>query len=170
MPTLLYRESQNLNFAIAAPVLQSFFKSAQSKTPTTTVPKGIAKNLPSIPMNPNIENSRPDSPSPVKPKTKTQPKKEITMFDVDPELAALRKAAEGGNAEAQYDFAVFYHKRAKHDAVAMKSYHKYSGKGKSEAKHGYEQALSWYNKSASQGYAKAMCALGDIYNGSDSFD
>ena len=48
MTTLLYRESQNLNFAIASLVLQNFFKSAQVKTPTTTIPKDIDNKVETI--------------------------------------------------------------------------------------------------------------------------
>ena len=57
---------------------------------------------------------------------------------------SLRKAAELGNAKAQYGLALLYA----------------SGQG---VRHSVRQALAWYLKAAEQGFAPAQCILGNKY-------
>src|SRR5438876_377180 len=60
-------------------------------------------------------------------------------------LSRLRKAAEQGDAKAQFDLAVMY----------------YKGRGLPQD---YAEAARWYRKAADQGYAKAQFNLGSMYH------
>src|SRR5207245_11134921 len=60
-------------------------------------------------------------------------------------LSRVRKAAEQGEAKAQFDLAGMY----------------YKGRGLPQD---YAEAARWYRKAADQGYAKAQRNLGDMYH------
>ena len=60
-------------------------------------------------------------------------------------LSRVRKAAEQGDAKAQFDLAVMC----------------YKGRGLQQD---YAEAARWYRKAADQGYAKAQMNLGDMYH------
>lgn len=60
------------------------------------------------------------------------------------EVSRLRKAAEQGDASAQYNLGVCYA----------------NGKGVEQDK---QEAVKWYRKAAEQGYAKSQCQLGFCY-------
>ena len=62
----------------------------------------------------------------------------------DVEVTKLKRAAENGNAKAQYDLGVRY----------------YNGGGVSQ---NYAEAIKWYRKAAEQGYAMAQNKLGIMY-------
>ena len=55
-----------------------------------------------------------------------------------------RKAADQGNAQAQFNLGIMYH----------------GGQGVAQD---FKAAMVWYRKAADQGHAKAQCALGIMY-------
>ena len=66
-----------------------------------------------------------------------------TKFD-DASVSSLKKSAEQGDAEAQFELGEMY----------------YNGY---DVAQDYKQAFSWYKKSAEQGYAYAQLQLGGMY-------
>ncbi len=69
----------------------------------------------------------------------------------DARFNQLLGAAEGGDAEAQYELAVAYAE----------------GRGDVDADERKEQALLWLTRAANQGHAGAMAELGSLYMGTD---
>ena len=69
----------------------------------------------------------------------------------DARFNQLLGAAEGGDAEAQYDLAVVY----------------VEGRGDVDDDERKEQALFWSTRAANQGHAGAMAELGSLYMGTD---
>lgn len=64
--------------------------------------------------------------------------------NTDRNFAEIYKAAEQGDAEAQYNLGLFY----------------YKGNGVAQ---NYAEAVKWWEKAAKQEYAKAQWSLGDCY-------
>lgn len=68
----------------------------------------------------------------------------IQKQGAEPDYQQYRKAAEHGNAEAQFHVGVCYE----------------NGQG---VEQNYGEAAQWYRKAAEQGYAEAQCSLGLFY-------
>ena len=98
----------------------------------------------------------------------------------DDKLDQLRKDAETGKAQAQYDLGVMYsfgQGVEKDFAEAVKWYRKAAEQGHATAQHNlgvmyqdgqgvekdYAKALKWYRKAADQGKASAQCNLGLMF-------
>ena len=77
-----------------------------------------------------------------KPEKDTSPAADTSPV-ADP-IETLRKAAEQGNADAQYDFGVLY----------------FYGE---EIPKDYAEAVKWFRKAAEQGHDFAQMSLGDMY-------
>ena len=92
----------------------------------------------------------------------------------------FRKAADQGDAEAQYNLGVMYdngHGVQQDYQEAVKWYRKSADQGVAEAQYNlgimycngdgvqqnYQEAVKWYKKSADQGNAQAQYNLGDMY-------
>ncbi len=95
-------------------------------------------------------------------------------------VAMYRKAADHGDADAQYNLGLIYHLGTcvtKDDSKAFAWFRKAADQGGAEAQHSlgvmydnghgvardYTKALSWYRKAAHQGNAKAQTLLGISY-------
>jgi TPR repeat protein len=75
------------------------------------------------------------------PEKNTSPAAEASPAD---DIETMRKAAEAGDAVAQYNLGLMYH----------------DGEGVPED---YAEAFKWFRKAAEQRYAKAQYSLGDMY-------
>ena len=101
-------------------------------------------------------------------------------FADDQDIEQLRKAAEQGDAAAQYNLGVMYKKGAgvpEDDSEAVKWCRRAAKQGLAAAQHGlgvmyekgagvpenYAEALKWYRKAAEQGYTSAQLRFGIMY-------
>jgi TPR repeat protein len=92
----------------------------------------------------------------------------------------LRKAAEQGDADAQFRLGTMYRKGrgvGQDDAEAVKWYLKAAEQGQAKAQHSlawmyrrgsgvpqdYSEAVTWFRRAAEQGYARAQNSLGRMY-------
>lgn len=143
MPTMIYREGQNLNFAISPIVLQEFFSQASSKAATMQEPEfNAVKNFHVSALQGN-EGSQ------------------CLLGDA---YSTGAFTINGVTIPRDDEWAVYwYHQAAEQDEVYAQNklaYMYYWGKG---VKQDYKQAAYWYQKAAKHGHAESQYVLGLMY-------
>jgi len=120
-----------------------------------------------------------------KPEKDTSPVADPIETPAADPIETLRKAAEQGDADAQYDFGVLHANGKggvpKDHAEALKWFRKAAEQGHAEAQYGLvmsyafgfgvpkdnAEAIKWCRKAAEQGHAEAQVYLGRIYDKGD---
>lgn len=180
MPTLQYREGQNLNFAISPHILRDFISSLQDKAVSVNPP-----DVDSIELLTSIAEQGSLSGQCFLGDAYSSGKVTINGVSIpkDDKLATYwyQRAAEQGDADAQrvtayryydgkgvqrnYSTALYWFLQAaeqgKRDAQYMSGLMYYFARGVNQD---YKQARYWYQKAAEQGYVYAQLNLGGMYH------